>query len=628
MLFRPRDYQLRCLDNIFHELEDVNSTLFVLPTGTGKTSIFSMVINQWLNTFSSRVMVVAHREELIFQAKKRVKEISGVDPAVEMAEMRAEETLILGKAPVVITSVQTQNSGPVCKTCVCYGCLGKCVIQTGICPNCKGKECELCKDGFTYARCEDCAGKGRSHTTCTRCIDGRRLRMQNFNPSEFGLLVVDEGHRAVSKSYRRMFRYYSKAKVAACTATADRADEEALGQVFASVAMDYQIQDAINDGWLVPIDQRMVRVEELDFSEVGTVGDDFNQSELQHALLPAMDIDRANPLNDEEKEKLRKEERLLHGMVGPTIELAGDMPTLIFAASVQHAERVAEIINRHHDGAAVCIHGGTPTEERRTQLKRFKAGDFQFLCSCEAFLEGYDEPRIACIAWFRATKSRSLYAQGSGRGTRPLPGVVDGEHMDAESRKEAIAMSSKPSCTILDYVGNSGKHKLITAADLLGGHYSDDVVQLAKAAISRKNAGGKSADTLAELRTAQKKVEEIERQKRREIIARARFTTQNISPFDIYDLAPGREPGWFKGKKPTERMLALLQKNGVDTVDMSFWAAKCIIGEIMKRRDENKCSYKMAKILAKNGYDTNVSFEEAKRLIDQISAEQGWAKRK
>ena len=66
----------------------------------------------------------------------------------------------------------------------------------------------------------------------------------------------------------------------------------------------------------------------------------------------------------------------------------------------------------------------------------------------------------------------------SRRGTRPLHGVVDC-HDNADDRLAAIANSDKPQLEVLDFVGNAGRLKLISIADILGGNYSDDVVELA-----------------------------------------------------------------------------------------------------------------------------------------------------
>jgi hypothetical protein len=86
-----------------------------------------------------------------------------------------------------------------------------------------------------------------------------------------------------------------------------------------------------------------------------------------------------------------------------------------------------------------------------------------------------------------------------GRGTRPLAGIVD-QFGDPIQRREAIEASGKPAVEVMDFVGNAGRHKLITTADILGGKYEDEVVELAAANASEKSArDGKPADVATEL---------------------------------------------------------------------------------------------------------------------------------
>src|SRR5262249_28925153 len=101
----------------------------------------------------------------------------------------------------------------------------------------------------------------------------RPNRLERFAAPKFGLVIVDEAHHATAACYRRVLDHYKRkpaVRVLGVTATPDRADEEALGQVFDSVAFTYEIPDAIRDGWLVPIEQQFVVVENLDFSAVKT----------------------------------------------------------------------------------------------------------------------------------------------------------------------------------------------------------------------------------------------------------------------------------------------------------------------------------------------------------------------
>lgn len=101
-----RDYQRRISDNVLDEFSRVSSSLVVCPTGTGKTVIFADIIQRMMPT---RAMVLAHREELIFQARQRITDFTGLDCDIEMGELHASENELF-QSPVVISTVQTQCS--------------------------------------------------------------------------------------------------------------------------------------------------------------------------------------------------------------------------------------------------------------------------------------------------------------------------------------------------------------------------------------------------------------------------------------------------------------------------------------------------------------------------------------
>jgi len=95
--------------------------------------------------------------------------------------------------------------------------------------------------------------------------------MERFDPNEFSLVIVDEAHHASAASYRAVMAHYQQnpnVRVLGLTATPDRADERALGQVFDEVPFEYDINDGIDGGWLVPITQQAVHIESLDYSAI------------------------------------------------------------------------------------------------------------------------------------------------------------------------------------------------------------------------------------------------------------------------------------------------------------------------------------------------------------------------
>jgi superfamily II DNA or RNA helicase len=254
-------------------------------------------------------------------------------------------------------------------------------------------------------------------------------------------------------------------------------------------------------------------------------------------------------------------------------------------------------------------------------LADYAAGRFQILVNVGVATEGFDEPGIQVVVMARPTKSRALYAQMSGRATRPLPGLVDGLE-EADARRAVIAGSAKPAAEIIDFVGNAGRHKLVTTADILGGNYSDEVVARAKKAA--EEADGAAIDMAEALVDAERELaEERERARRAAIRARARYSSQVVDPFDVLAIEPWRERGWDKGREPSEKMLALLERQGIDTRDLTFTQAKQLVGEVIARFERKACTYKQARLLSRFAYPTDVSFAEASRLIDAL-AKNNW----
>lgn len=562
-----RQYQTDCENAIVKEWESGNrATAAVLPTGTGKTVVFSHVIKRRL---PRRALIIAHREELIWQARTKVEKFAGVDCGIEMGELYVNASLF-GDQPVIASTVQTLNSPW-----------------------------------------------------------GDRHRMGRFKPTDFDTLICDECHHATSKSYRRVFDYFKQnpdLKILGMTATPDRADEEALGQVFDTVAFDYEIVDAINDGWLVPVYQRYVALGSLDLSEVHTTVGDLNGAELA---------------------KVMEQERNIHGMVQPALEIMYSLPerslsqvptagwkdflsasdkrakrSMMFTVSVNQAEMLCDLFNRVVPGRAAWVCGETNKDHRKEINAKFETGGFDILCNCAVYTEGYDNPGIEVIFMGRPTKSRSLYAQMGGRGTRPLDGVVDGWEFPSQ-RRAAIAASAKPAMLLVDFVGNSGKHKLMTGADILGGKISEDIVGRV---IAKAKSSAVPIQITDELKAEQERVaKEIEARKAKEaarkahLVAKVNFTSKVVNPFDAFDIMPVKQRGWDTGKILSEAQSTMLLRQGINPDKISYTEGRQLIGEFVRRWKNDLCSLKQATLLRRYGYNTHdVTRDQAKKLLDQL----------
>ena len=567
-----RDYQERGAKKVMREFSEVNSTAVVWPTGCGKTTLFCEIIRRFQ---PNRAIVVAERRELIWQARERIESV-GISCAIEMGELDASVELF---APVIICTVQTL----------------------------------IASDG-----------------------NGGR-RMGKFDPMQFGLLVVDEMHHSTAQSYRDVINYFSQnpdLRILGVTATPDRTDEEALGQIFKTVADDYEILDAIKDGWLVGVEQVLKTVKGLDFTEMRTQAGDLNQSDLSKEL---------------------ERESNVHGMVQPLLETMFNLPdhaldatptpqwgdyiatlgskpmrTLVFACSVAQSEMMANIFNRVRPGLAAWISGTTPDDVRIERLQKFKTGDCPVMVNCQVLIEGYDNPELQLVGMARPTKSRARYAQMIGRALRTLPGIVDGIET-ADGRRTAIEASDKKFCRVVDFAGNAGRHKLVTSLDILGGKVSENAIARAVKMAEKLGRPVKAVELLEEAEEDLKREAEEARQReearKSRMLAKVKYSSRIVNPFDVLDLTPARSRGWDEGKRLSEGHRRILVQQGIDPDSMSYCQGRQIVMEIFRRWKSQLCSFGQAKILKQRNLATDVSKQEASRMITEIAAKEGWKSR-
>lgn len=337
----------------------------VLPTGTGKTVVFAHLIVEWMrDNPGRRVLVLAHRTELISQAASRMHDVA---PSLRVGVVKATRNETL--APVIVASVQTLAS------------------------------------------------------------ESRRLMLRDV-----GLIIVDECHHATASTYLAILTHYgalgeprsSGAVAIGFTATMVRGDKSALGDVWQDVVYTKDIGWTISRGYLERPHGIRVRVDDLDLSQVRKTAGDYRESDLGEAITDSL-----------APEAIAK-------AIG---EHAPDQPGFIFAPTVESARIIGEAV----DAAGYpteLVHGKTPKDERKATIQRFTDGNLQFLANCGIFTEGTDLPRAHTAVIARPTLNLGLYQQMVGRVLRPFPG--------------------KSGALVLDVVGASERHDLLTRVELFG----------------------------------------------------------------------------------------------------------------------------------------------------------------
>jgi ATP-dependent helicase IRC3 len=222
-----------------------------------------------------------------------------------------------------------------------------------------------------------------------------------------------------------------------------------LSDVFSEIVYELGMLPLIEAGYLADLRAIQIRLR-ADYGALHTRAGDFIEAETERAFLDA------------------------NGPATVAVALRRHAPArkaLVFTPSVVTAHATAAACDRAGIPAA-AIDGGTPLGERRGALDRFRRGELRAVVNCAVLVEGYDEPAADCVVVARPTKSRALYQQMVGRGTRIYPGKAD--------------------CLVLDLVGAADRHDLVTAASLFGLPASalDRGERTVAAAVAERQAAG------------------------------------------------------------------------------------------------------------------------------------------
>lgn len=404
-------------------------------------------------------------------------------------------------------------------------------------------------------------------------LRGERLR--EWAPDSFATIVYDEAHHAVARGARAILSHFSVAKVLGMTATADRGDGVGLGAVFDKTAFEYPIRQAIQEGYLCPIVQGSEEVADLDLSDVATVAGDLDRVELERRLM----LDEGS-----------------YKIAVPLIRRAEERPTIVFTAGVKQSEELARVIGEQLGATDQAVHvdGQTPSEIRAERVTDFIAGRVQYLVNCAVFVEGFNAPKTACIAMARPTKSRALYAQKIGRGTRLAEGKAD--------------------CLVIDFVGNAGRHRLVSALDVLAGRPIPPDVERAARQLAAEGMPSEEALSKAEADAVER--ERVREERRLREKARLRVdVASTFTPIDPFRAVCERDGFTARpGPRATDPQMDALRREG-------YRGSRPSRAEASRALARRSCSQPQARFLASKGVDpAGVTKEEASKLFVQIKA--------
>lgn len=439
--------------------------------------------------------------------------------------------------------------------------------------------------GFTCAR-EQASQSGVG--TTDRIVVGsvqtlmRESRLSKYQPHDFTHVFVDEAHHSVADSYTRILDRFSDAKVLGVTATPDRADKKGLANIFDSIAYEYGIKQAISDGYLCPIKALMIPLD-IDLTNVSVRAGDYDAHQLGDAIEPYLDA-----IADQMAERCQGRR------------------TVVFLPLVQMAKDFAELLNER--GLSAREVDGE-SEDREDVISSFARGEFDVIVNSMLLTEGWDCPSVDCVVVLRPTKSRALYSQMVGRGTRLSP------------------ETGKRDMLLLDFLWMTERHNLCRPASLLGA--SDDVTKRVEARIN----GGDYIDLLEAEGDAINDV-----RKEREDALAQRFKQNRhrkasmvdpmefvyaIGDIDLQDYEPTFR---WETLPVTDKQYAYLKRNNIDASSMTKGMASKLISALIERQHEGKATARQLMQLERNGFmrASDWTFEQASKVMDML-ANNGWS---
>ena len=353
-----RPYQQKAKREIFEAWNDVDNVMFQMPTGTGKTRLFTSIIRD-INHYSIRareavkILIIAHRTELIDQIDESLKKYHVPHNVIGGSrKKREEDDLVRARSikEVTHTKKASEKKFPVHVAS----------IQT-----------------LTHPKNLDYA---------------KKLNVQ--------FIIIDEAHHALATTYKKLWDLYPGSKRLGVTATPWRMNHQSFTDLFDKLVMSMPIKDFIKQGYLSPYKYFSLR----------------DDSYIQKTI-DGIELDKFGEYSESSMEENMDIGKIRAQLLSSYQSLARGKKGIIYAINIAHARH----ISKEYEAAGyrvVAIDSKTTDAERIEMVRDFKKGKIDIIVNVDIFSEGFDCPDIEFIQLARPTRSLVKYLQQVGRGLR------------------------------------------------------------------------------------------------------------------------------------------------------------------------------------------------------------------
>ena len=365
------DYQEDMKERIEKALRLHRSVMAQMPTGTGKTVLLASVVESFLREHSNcNVWIVAHRRELVSQIRETIQRVFSKTPSLLYKDFSNHPVNSSKITPSLFTLKEGSTSHPDPLTLRGEGgnrptrCSEPLRSKVGgpskVSPDCAGWDRlgERGGDGLTAT-----FASSVNPTSDMMPIKAVSIQWLSKHYDEIeeepGMIVIDEAHHALAKTYKEMWDRFPKAKFLGLTATPCRLNGKGFTDLFDVLVQSWSVPEFISKG----------RLATYDF--VSIKSDGVTQQLIDSLQKRGADGDYQNKEMDMLLNKKPSIERLYRSLE----EYGKDRKGIVYAINISHANAIAEFY-REHGIAAVAIDSKTPSSLRKELIERFKYSSF------------------------------------------------------------------------------------------------------------------------------------------------------------------------------------------------------------------------------------------------------------
>ena len=492
------DYQEDMKERIEKALRLHRSVMAQMPTGTGKTVLLASVVESFLREHSNcNVWIVAHRRELVSQIRETIQRVfSKITPSLFTIKegstafpkpLSPQGTGDVTAPPRRSEPLRSKVGGPSKVSPDCAGwdrlgmsgaskvspdCLSASALKgaSKVSPDCLCGVNRLAeKEDDTSFNLIEKPLDSSLFTLRSSLIKAVSIQWLSKHYDEIeeepGMIVIDEAHHALAKTYKKMWERFPNAKFLGLTATPCRLNGKGFTDLFDVLVQSWSVPEFISKG----------RLATYDF--VSIKSDGVTQRLIDSLQKRGADGDYQNKEMDMLLNKKPSIERLYQSLE----EFGKDRKGIVYAINISHANAIAEFY-REHGIAAVAIDSKTPSSLRKELIERFKYSSFSKTHPSSLTLKGGS-----------TAFPKPLSPQGTGDVTAPP--------RRSEPLRSKVGGASKPSpdCAGWDRLGMSGPSKVspdCAGWDRLGMSGPSKVSPDCLSASASKEVSGYSPDCL------------------------------------------------------------------------------------------------------------------------------------